>query len=653
MRPGEAMTSRQRTPPLPKPVDVALRELSNAMQRLGMYPSGHGHAVAAVRALHEKVGAALVGRDAITVGITPRGLLLDGIAIEPLPSVLRELAGKLHRRNVGTIHIQAGADGAELATMVAALAAPDADEKVGRDGLRLDHLRVEPLVYDVLEFGDPLAEQELDEVFWTHLIEAAFGRRLAETEGAPTAELLADAITEQSKTAAGARRVYEALTGLCSAIAMRPERSTISARKRFVDVLTALSRPVTTRVMSAAPTPTSRRRFLRETLSVVPPALVLQVLESVADADDDPISDQLRWLLGRLAGAGDGQAGAGNAAFSAQVVGLVEQWEGTAQDGIDSDSGDPRLSIEGLRVVAIGLEIATPAATVIAAAQRVAEQGRIAELLQLLDAPGNDVASVNTISSAVFAPSLLEGLLAVTPVDFEIAERVAVQLGRDAIDPLLDSLDAADDRATRRRLLDLLARVATGGAEMLVARLPDAPWHLARNIFVVLARLPDVRQVDPILVGLQHPDRRVRHAALKAALGQPSIRSRAVQDAIEGDDPAMTRTALAALERECPPELIAPVLSVLGHADPDLQLLAVGLIAEARNPLVVPPLLGLVRTRGGLLRRTRLLPRTPVMLAALQVLASRWSHHRPVLPVLQLAARSDERAVQTALGRIE
>ncbi|MBA2291997.1 MAG: hypothetical protein H0W15_06005 [Gemmatimonadales bacterium] len=647
------MTSRQRTPPLPKPVDVALRELSNAMQRLGMYPPGHGHAVSAVRSLHEKVTAALIDRNAITVGITPHGLLIDGIAIEPLPSVLRELASKLHRRNVGTIHLQAGTDGTELAMMVAALAAPDAEEKVGRDGLRLDHLRIEPLIYDVLEFGNPLAEQELDDVFWTQLIEAAFGRRLADTEGTPTAEMIADAITEQSATESGARRVYEALTGLCSAIAVRPERSTISARRRFIDVLTALSRPVTTRVMSAAPSPSSRRRFLRETLSVVPPALVLQVLESVADADRDPISDQLRWLLGRLAGSGDGPTGAGNAAFSAQVVGLVEQWEGTAQDGIDTDSGDPRLSVEGLRVVAIGLEIVTPAPTVIAAARRVAEQGRIAELMQLLDAPANDAATVDTIASAVFEPSVLAGLLRATPIDFGIAERVAVQLGRDAIDPLLDSLDAADDRATRRRLLDVVVRVAPGGSELLLARLPGAGWQLARNIFVVLARLPDVQQVDPILVGLKHPDRRVRHEALKAALGQPSIRRRAVQDAIEGDDPSMTRTALAALDRECPPELIAPVLSVLGHEDPDLQLLAVGLIGDARSPLVVPPLLGLVRTRGGLLQRTRLLPRTPVMLAALQVLASRWSHHRPVMPVLQLAARSDEREVQAALGRIE
>ncbi len=647
------MTSRQRTPSLPKPVDTALRELSNAMQRLGMYPPGHGHAVAAVRSLHEKLNAALLDRDAITVGITPKGLLIDGIAVEPLPSMLRELAGKLHRRNIGTIHIQAGADGAELAAMVGALAAPDADEKVGRDGLRLEHLRIEPLVYDVLEFGNPLADQELDDVFWTHLVEAAFGRRLAETEGAAPAELVADAINEQSKTVSGARRVFEALTGLCSAIAMRPERSTVSARRRFIDVLTALSRPVTTRVMSAAPTPSARRRFLRDTLAVVPPALVLQVLESVADADHDPISDQLRWLLGRLAGGGDAATAAGSVAFATQVVSLVEQWEGTAPDPIENESGDPRLSIEGLRIVAIGLEIDSPTSAVIAASQRAAHQGRIGELLQLLDAPSNDAIAVDSITSAVFEPGLLRMLLDAASGDFEIVDRVAMRIGREAIDPLLDALDAADDRATRRRLLDLLARVAPGAGDVLVARLPDARWQLARNIFVVLARLPDVQQVDPILVGLQHADRRVRQEAFKAALGQPAIRSRAVQDAIEGDDVAMTRTALAALDRECPPDLIAPVLSVLGHADADLQLLAVGLLADARNPLVVPPLLGLVRTRGGLLRRTRLLPRTPVMLAALQVLAKRWSHHRPVLPVLQLASRSDDRDVLAALGRVD
>jgi len=87
---------------------------------------------------------------------------------------------------------------------------------------------------------------------------------------------------------------------------------------------------------------------------------------------------------------------------------------------------------------------------------------------------------------------------------------------------------------------------------------------------------------------------------------------------------------------------------MLADADDDLRLQAIRLLANVDNPLVIGPLLTLVRRRGGLLRRWRLQPVTPVMLAALVVLAQRWPNHRPVALVLQLARRSDDPRVQNA-----
>jgi hypothetical protein len=66
---------------------------------------------------------------------------------------------------------------------------------------------------------------------------------------------------------------------------------------------------------------------------------------------------------------------------------------------------------------------------------------------------------------------------------------------------------------------------------------------------------------------------------------------------------------------------------------------------------VVPQLLRLVRTTGGLLRRTRLQAKSRTMLAALEVLARRWSNHRPVLTVLNLAEKSSDPDIRAALGR--
>ena len=631
------------------PTDAVVREIAHAMQRLAMYPVGHSIAIAALNALHERVGDALAQRDALTIGVTPRGLVIDGVAADPPPVLHRDLANRLHRRNVGILHIKAGAGLAELGAMIAALTAAGAEEEVGRKGLRLQHVRIEPLVFDVLEFADPLEDRELDDVFWMQLIEAAFGRQFTETEGVPTVAQIAEAITERARSEEGARRVYEALAGFSTALAARNERTSGSARRRFVDVITALSRPTTTRVMSAAPSAESRRRFLRDTLVHMPPALLLQLLESVAEADGEPISPQLRWLLGKLAGAGESGEMKATLAFASQITTLIEQWEGSTASGVDEDEDDPRLRVEGMRVVAIGLEVARPSPVVIDAAVRTATRGHLGELLSMLDAPGNDAETVRQLTRHVLQPELLGQLLAASPIDFVLVERVAMHAGPESVGPLLDVLSTSEERATRRRVLDLLVRVAPASEDALVARMQDAPWYLARNILSVLAQMPDIRHGDVVVAAISDPDARVRQEALKAGLRHAVTRDRSVQEAIETGDASMVRTALSTLEKPCPPTLVTPLISVLGHDDPELKLLAIGLLSQSVNPLIVPALLNLVRTRGGLLRRTRLVSRSPVMLAALQVLARRWPNHRPVVPVLQLAMRSNDPQIRSVM----
>lgn len=645
------MSNRPRLTPLPRAIDAALRELANAMGKSAMYPPGHQMVAVSVAALTERIQPVFDEHDALTLGVTPRGLLFDRVPLEPLPFALRDLAMRLHRRNIGTIYIQRGATADEIGIMLAAISAPDADERVGRDGLRLLHLRVEPLVYDVLGFADEAVDRELDDIFWMHLVEAAFDRRLAEGEPLPTAAQIAEAITERAAASVeGARRVYEALAGFSTALAARSERSSGTARKRFVEVLSALSRPTTTRVMAAAPSMASRRRFLRDTVALVPPALLLQVLESVAEADGEPISPQLRWLLSKLAGGHEEGAAGSASAFSSQVLGLVEQWDDTSATGVDDEDDEPRVGVEGVRLLGIGLELGLANDPVVGTARALANRGRLGDVLELLDHPEIDPSSARTVASAVLDPGLLARLLEETPLDFALIQRVAVQSGGPAVGPLLDALSSAAERGTRRRLLDLLVRIGPANEDAFLSHLPNAPWYLARNIFSVLAQFPSVSNVEPVLAALRDTEPRVRQEALKAALRHPTARSRAVQEAIEIGDLTMMRLALGSLTEGCPPSLIAPVLSVLGHDDEGVQLMAIPLLARSNNPLIVPQLLALVRTRGGFLRRQRLASKSPVMLAALEVLVARWSNHRPVVPVLQLAARSSDPDIRDVLG---
>lgn len=634
--------------PLPIPVQGVLRELINALGKAAMYPPGHQFSREAAQRLAEQLQVALEERDSLTIGVTPRGLVIDGVAAEPLPQAFRQLAQRLHRRNVGTVHLVQGVSAEQVGAMLEALTAAGAEETVGREGLRRSHLRIEPLVYDVLTFGEQ-EDAELDEVFWTRLVEAALGRQLADGEILPDAGELAGRINERlGARPEGARRVYEALAGFASAIAVRSDRSTGTARKRFVDVLSALSRPATTQVMGAAPSHASRRRFMRETLQIVPPTLLLRLLESVADADGAPISPQLRWLLGRLAGVDGGKA-APDGGFATQVIALLEEWDGVVDEG--AAVRDPRVAMEDQRLVGIGLEVGVAGRPVQEAAQRLSQSGYLVEVLMMLDQHGNDPAVAAEVRNAVLDRDLLVRLLADPSPVWDTVAQVVGHSGAEAVGPLLDALGGAEERSVRRRLLDMLVSIGPAAGPELVGRLAGAPWYLARNILAVLAQLPVAGDMEPVLPLLRHEELRVRQEALKVLLRHPVARDQAVREVLDGGEAVLVKTALAGLGGHCPRELVVPVLNAFALDDPDLHLHAIRLLSDADNPLVVPPLLEMVRARAGLLRRWRLRPASPAMLAALEVLARRWSAHRPVVLTLQMAAQSGDPAIRRAIGR--
>ncbi len=632
-------------------MNAMLREFTVALTKAGMYPPGHRFAVETAERLTTELAAALEVRGTITLGFTPKTVMIDGAAVEPCPNQVRQFAQKLHRRNIGTIHLVPGVTTSEVGEMLAALADAAAEEKIGREGLQTPHLRVEPLTYDVLAFGDAGLDEDLEEVFWSRLVEAAFGQRLADGAPVPTPVQLAAAINERaSESTDGARRVYEALSAFSSALYARRERNVGSARRRFVEVLTALSRPAATRVMAASPSRVARRRFMRETLEQVPPVLLLQLLESVAEADGDPVSEQLRWLLAKLAGGEGSQRSVPEGHFATEVMALLEQWDGVTTEL--AEDADRRLAPESSRLVTLGLQLELATEPVLVAAERMAERGQLTVVLQLIGRGGDAPGVARTISRQVRGELVLTKRLGEPAPDWAVVERVGLHAPEAAVDPILDAMDRAQHRAVRRRLLDLLVRMGRRIEAPLLDRLAGAGWHLARNILAVLAQHEEVADVNRILPLLEHEEPRVRLEAMKVLLRDERSRDRAVTEALESGDIAMTQLALAAVRAPCPPQLVAPVLAVLALGDDDLSAQAIRLLAESDNPLVVPPLLTLVRERAGLLRRWRLRPRTPATFAALEVLCRRWNHHRPVLIVTQLAARSDDPEIRALVGPI-
>lgn len=650
--------SDRRGTTIPPDVGLALRDLNNALGKATMYPAGHGMVQRAAAQLTDRLAAVLETRGELLIGITPRGMLLDGTAAEPLPAALRDLASRLHRKNVGTMHLHEGITADEVVEFLGALAAGDADEAIGREGLRLTHVRVEPLVYDVVGFAEQeAAGGEVDDAFWVRLIEAVFGRQFLEGETLPTPAEVAAAIEEGAGTSAEqARRLYQALASFSTALAGRADRTAGNARRRFGEVLGALSRSASSNVLLAAPTTGARRRFLRETLEQVPPALLLQLLESVAEADGAPLSPHLRWMLGKLAGNETGPRGEAapsarsGGAFSSQVLGLIEHWDGARGDA--AAALDPRMEVDGLRTVALGLAVGSAGPAVLEAAEQEVAAGRLGELLAMIDRHQDHPDTARAIAQSVLNPELLPELLAAREPDWTLIGRIAQHATDEALPVLVDALADAESRSVRRRLLDLLGALGSGIEPALLARLPGAPWYLARNLLLVLGQLPPLANTAPVEELLSHEEPRVQQEALKLLVRHPAMQERAISLALESNEPHLIRIALAALGNECPPKVVGSLLGLLVDGDDDMRLQVIRLVANSPSPLVVGPLLALVRARGGLLRRWRLLPTSPVMLAALVVLGSRWGRHRQVMLAMQQAARSDDPAVKEALRLI-
>ena len=207
-----------------------------------MYPANPRFVTDSAAQLVDRLTPLVLERGALTLGVTPKGFLLDGVAVDPLPPILREFAARLHRKNVGTIRVAEGVTATEVTAMLAALADHDAAEHVGREGWRSECIRIDPLLYDVVGFTDTPFDHELDEAFWGELVEAAFGRRLTDVEGTPTTAQVAEAITERvERSPEEARRVFEALASFSSAIAMRGDRGPTGARQTFPAALGALA----------------------------------------------------------------------------------------------------------------------------------------------------------------------------------------------------------------------------------------------------------------------------------------------------------------------------------------------------------------------------------------------------------------------------
>ena len=313
--------------------------------------------------------------------------------------------------------------------------------------------------------------------------------------------------------------------------------------------------------------------------------------------------------------------------------------------------GEPAGAPEPLRVVQMSLEAGAQGPLLDRAVDNAMAGGQVgAVLVTLTTRPEGRDEVCDAVQTRLVAPSTVRALLAHEPIDVASLDALLPFMWEEGYELLLDALALAENRATRRKLLDRLAGAAVDLRSSIAARLDDPRWYVQRNMLVLLTRLRRVPEGFSAIRWTTHEDARVRIEAVRLQLMLPHEHDLGVRTALDDSDPRIVRLGLAAIQYVCPPDLVARVTSIAGSsgADEELRGLAVGALSQFRQPQVLELLLQLLDGGKTMLGRSRLAAKSPAVLAALRALADQWASERRARAMLALGADSADADVRHA-----
>lgn len=648
-----------------------LLALSAAFQRSQIYPGGHPTVDRAVDAVVRRLAPLLQELPCVAFAVSPTQLTLGGAATDPDHPLLRELAARLFRRNVGMVRLARGITRAEVEALLGALH----PEGVPSAPTRTSHVEIEALNFEGLglrdDFGEvgPEGGPSRAAAVWSELASAMLGD--APAPGNSDAVNLADAF---DGAPADASRDMAVLAGLrTTAEACRdatPAESSV-LRQRLTRLLGGLRPATLQRLLSGTEPSPASLSVLRDLVNVAAAPVALDLLIAAAGVERRTLSPALVRLLTKLAShAESGPPPSRHLAdeqFREALRELIDEWrapedgEGDlvyqqALDDLPSPEQpdlDPTEAYRSdpLRIVTMHLDMASLGPPVDRAVRTLVARGRIRPLVELLERLLPPEPLAESFRSIIATPDALAALLSARPVDLATLERLAPEVGTAAIPALLDALAASDDRGVRRRVLDLLARFGNTVTPHALGRLSGAPWYVQRNLLRLLQALPDPPAEAVVSGYALDPDPRVRVEGLRLLLRLPAARTRGIVQGLADPDRACQRVAVLAVVDGCPTAAAPPLLRrIVDHSlDPELRPAALRALGElVDEPSVLDLLLGLAARRVPLLG-WRLAPKSKDSLTALAALARHWRWHPRTARLLVRAERHRDAEVRGAV----
>jgi hypothetical protein len=632
----------------------------------------------AIEAVASHLRVVLIARPFFLLGVARNQLLVEGLATDPENPVLRDLASKLHRHQIGAIKFTPGASRDELEEVLQVLSRDPRTSPVGimlQDfDSRWDHIRLLSPAYERLELaeeGQHLGEQAFRDTtagkLWLGLAAVALVK-----EGAP--ELLSDprqvaqALNERRRNPDEAKQVVNYLLGLSRELRLSAGAEADAIKERLAQLLNHITPDTLRELATIGADLAQRRRLVVDAAMVLPAGAVMTLLRAISDERANVIPQAMVRMLTKLAFQSERGSMAireeADLAIREAIRQLVDKWS------LDNPNPQPytrvleRLSrhpsvaaemqegrpAEAIRLVQISLETDTVGDAVWAALEEVVREGQASEVVKMVEDPNvaEDIQEHFWIHLAT--PANMRILLANEPRDTEVVELLLERMGMAAAEPMLESLEVADNRTMRRRLLTRLGTLGPAIGPMLIERLPSSPWYVQRNLLALLSSLPEIpADFSPALYA-GNDDPRVRREALKLMLRIPGQHDQAILTALGDDDDGNLRLGLGAALERCPTAAVQRLIVLLNdrRLSHEIRALCIRVLGNIRTPATRDWLLGHALTKGGWFRRRRLLPRSPELVAVVSALARGFRSDPNTQLVLKLATESNDPAIRKA-----
>lgn len=666
---------------LSRELSVFLVQFSIALHKNTSYPRGHPLLQSAVEAVVLRLTSLLVERPTLSIGIARNQLIIDGVATDPENPVLRELAERLHRHQLGALKFTQGVGGDEVADLLATIGAASkrGDQPLGirpQDELeRWAHIRLFPLAFDNLELLDKEEAKEEQETgranqLWLGLAAAALlDQRGGEFAPSLDGGELAKAINEHRRDTTYAKVIVDYLMQLGRELRMGEGAEQQTLQNRLSALLAGLRPDVLKELLEVGGDLAKRRELVGEVAQTMPMGAVLELVQAAAAASQKTISHSLLRMLNKIAihteAGGPITRQDADSALRETVRRLAANWTledpnpGAYTRMLDRlSSGNPSAALadeerpsEAPRLLKMSLETGVTGEAVWRAVDEMVDTSRLAELLEILDSGVGVESTVEEYWRHLSTPDSLRQILMDEQRGMEAVERIIQRMGLLAAEPMLDVLEITESRHIRRRLLTRLTQLGNDVGPLLQARLPGAPWFVQRNLLALMAALPTWPPEFTPRPYAENDDPRVRREALKLMLRVPEMREEAILSGIADDDDQIIRLALGAALERCPSSAASRLVTLINNRSRDAELRALAIRALAQVPTVATRnwLLEHALTKRQWFRGRKLQPKSAELLAILSVLASRWASHPGAAEVIKLASRSPDPDIRTAV----